>query len=63
MIVEVKNVSKTYDDGKGGQTQALRDVNLTFPQGQLSTLLGPSGCGATGPAACSARSDRTGSIR
>jgi len=47
VIVEVKNVSKTYDDGKGGQTQALRDVNLTFPQGQLSTLLGPSGCGKT----------------
>jgi len=43
MIVEVKNVSKTYDTG----VEALRDVNLSFPKGQLSTLLGPSGGGKT----------------
>jgi NitT/TauT family transport system ATP-binding protein len=43
MIVEVKGVSKTYDNG----VEALRDVNLSFPKGQLSTLLGPSGCGKT----------------
>jgi NitT/TauT family transport system ATP-binding protein len=43
MIVEVKNVSKTYENG----VEALRDVNLSFPKGQLSTLLGPSGCGKT----------------
>jgi len=43
MIVEVKGVGKTYDSG----VEALRDVNLTFPKGQLSTLLGPSGCGKT----------------
>jgi NitT/TauT family transport system ATP-binding protein len=43
VIVEVKGVSKTYDNG----VEALRDVNLSFPQGQLSTLLGPSGCGKT----------------
>jgi NitT/TauT family transport system ATP-binding protein len=43
VIVEVKNISKTYDNG----VEALRDVNLSFPKGQLSTLLGPSGCGKT----------------
>jgi NitT/TauT family transport system ATP-binding protein len=43
MIVEVRNISKTYDNG----VEALRDVNLSFPKGQLSTLLGPSGCGKT----------------
>ena len=43
MIVEVKNVRKTYDNG----VEALRDVNLAFPQGKLTTLLGPSGCGKT----------------
>ena len=43
MIVEVKGVGKTYDNG----VEALRDVNLSFPKGQLSTLLGPSGCGKT----------------
>ena len=47
MIVEVRNVAKTYDNGKGVETQALRDVNISFPKGQLSTLLGPSGCGKT----------------
>ncbi|HEV3007853.1 MAG TPA: ABC transporter ATP-binding protein [Burkholderiales bacterium] len=39
-IVEVKGIGKTYDNG----VEALRDVNLAFPKGQLSTLLGPSGC-------------------
>jgi len=43
MIGEVKGIGKTYDNG----VEALRDVNLAFPQGQLTTLLGPSGCGKT----------------
>jgi NitT/TauT family transport system ATP-binding protein len=43
MIVETRNISKTYENG----VEALRDVNLAFPQGRLSTLLGPSGCGKT----------------
>ena len=42
-IVEVRGVGKTYDNG----VEALRDVNLSFPKGRLSTLLGPSGCGKT----------------
>ena len=41
--VEVKGVAKVYDNG----LEALRNVNLSFPRGQLSTLLGPSGCGKT----------------
>jgi NitT/TauT family transport system ATP-binding protein len=42
-IVQVNGVRKTYDNG----VEALRDVNLSFPKGKLSTLLGPSGCGKT----------------
>jgi NitT/TauT family transport system ATP-binding protein len=42
-IVEVKGIGKTYDGG----VEALRDLNLAFPRGKLSTLLGPSGCGKT----------------
>jgi len=42
-IVEVKNVGKTYDGG----VEALTGIDLTLPQGKLSTLLGPSGCGKT----------------
>jgi len=42
-IVEVKDVGKTYDGG----VEALTGIDLTLPQGKLSTLLGPSGCGKT----------------
>ena len=43
VIVEVKNVGKTYDSS----VEALRDINLALPRGELSTFLGPSGCGKT----------------
>jgi NitT/TauT family transport system ATP-binding protein len=42
-IVELKGIGKTYETG----VEALRDVDLTFPAGKLTTLLGPSGCGKT----------------
>jgi NitT/TauT family transport system ATP-binding protein len=42
-IVEVKGVRKVYPGG----VEALRDVNLAFPRGKLTSLLGPSGCGKT----------------
>jgi NitT/TauT family transport system ATP-binding protein len=42
-IVEVEGIGKTYP----GSVEALRNVNLAFPRGKLSTLLGPSGCGKT----------------
>ena len=42
-IVKVKDVGKTYDGG----VEALTGIDLTLPQGKLSTLLGPSGCGKT----------------
>jgi NitT/TauT family transport system ATP-binding protein len=42
-LVELKGIGKTYETG----VEALRDVDLTFPAGKLTTLLGPSGCGKT----------------
>ena len=42
-IVEVRGISKLYEGG----IQALQSVDLTFPEGQMTTLLGPSGCGKT----------------
>ncbi len=42
-IVAVRHLSKIYD----GRVHALEDINLSFPTGQLTTLLGPSGCGKT----------------
>jgi NitT/TauT family transport system ATP-binding protein len=45
-IVELKNISQTYD---GGQTHVIKDLNLLIEdkpdQGQFISLLGPSGCG------------------
>jgi NitT/TauT family transport system ATP-binding protein len=41
-IVEVRNISKFY-----GSVHALDKINLSFPKGQMTTLLGPSGCGKT----------------
>ncbi len=42
-IVEVRGISKVYDGG----IQALKSIDLTFPEGRMTTLLGPSGCGKT----------------
>ena len=42
MSIELHNISKTF-----GQFQALSNVNLTVPDGQLVALLGPSGSGKT----------------
>ena len=42
-IITVKGINKVYD----GQVHALKDVDLDFPAGALTTLLGPSGCGKT----------------
>jgi len=43
MALQVKNLSKTYQNG-GGNVQALSDVSLTIPSGMYG-LLGPNGAG------------------
>jgi putative ABC transport system ATP-binding protein len=40
-IVEVKNITMTYDTG----VTALRGINLTIDQGEFAAIMGPSGCG------------------
>ena len=40
--VKVRNVFKNY-----GTVEALRDLTLQFPKGQLTSLLGPFGYGKT----------------
>ncbi|HHU49285.1 MAG: spermidine/putrescine ABC transporter ATP-binding protein [Caldicoprobacterales bacterium] len=42
IILELKNISKIYDD-----TPALVDINLYIRKNEFITLLGPSGCGKT----------------
>jgi NitT/TauT family transport system ATP-binding protein len=41
--VQVRGIHKIYDGG----VEALREVDLDFPRGALTSLLGPSGCGKT----------------
>ena len=42
-IVETRGISKIYE----GDIQALKGVDLGFPEGRMTTILGPSGCGKT----------------
>ena len=42
MTIEIQNISKKY-----GNFQALHDINLHIPSGELVALLGPSGSGKT----------------
>ena len=29
------------------RTNILNDINITFPKGQITTIIGPNGCGKT----------------
>ena len=42
-IIELKNITKTYDNG----FTAVSDFNLYVKRGEFVTFLGPSGCGKT----------------
>lgn len=42
-MIRFEQVSKTYDDG----TQAVSNLNISIPQGELFVFIGPSGCGKT----------------
>ncbi len=46
-MIEVKNLNKTYDRRRTGETQVIRDVSFTLPETGFVCILGPSGCGKT----------------
>ncbi len=43
-ILEVKNVSKKYQN-KEGEMLAIKDVNFRVEKGEFVSIIGPSGCG------------------
>ena len=43
-ILEVKNISKKYQN-KDGEIIALKDVNFRVNKGEFVSIIGPSGCG------------------
>ena len=45
MLLELKNVNKTYKLGNGNMFNALKDVNVSFNQGELVAIIGESGSG------------------
>lgn len=43
-ILEVKNISKKYQN-KEGETKALENINFSIDKGEFVSIIGPSGCG------------------
>ena len=43
-ILEVKNISKKYQN-KEGEILALKNVNFRVKKGEFVSIIGPSGCG------------------
>ncbi|MEG1964452.1 MAG: ABC transporter ATP-binding protein [Clostridia bacterium] len=44
-IIDLKNITKTYNEGKSNQVKALINVNLQIEQGDTLTIMGVSGSG------------------
>lgn len=45
MIIEVKHLSKTYENPDGSRLEVLKDVNCTIDKGEVISIIGPSGTG------------------
>ena len=43
-IVDLKNLNKNFY-GKEGEVEAIKNITFSLEEGQILTLLGPSGCG------------------
>lgn len=46
-ILEIKGLSKIYDNRKENQREVIKDLNLSVDKNEFLCILGPSGCGKT----------------
>ncbi len=51
-MIEVRGLSKEYEDPDGGLVQAVNNVSLTARRGEVYGLLGPNGAGKTTTLRC-----------
>src|SRR5215212_7066598 len=52
LMVDVRNLSKIYEDPSGGEIRAADDVTLSCAAGEIFGLLGPNGAGKTTTLRC-----------
>jgi NitT/TauT family transport system ATP-binding protein len=43
--VRIDHISKYYTDRRGGQTEALQDIDFDIAENEFVVVVGPSGCG------------------
>lgn len=43
--MQARNVSKQYRDARGQRVAALENIDLVFPEGSITCVVGTSGCG------------------
>lgn len=46
-VLEIRDVNRTYSDGKENIVEALQNINLSVERGEFVTFIGSSGCGKT----------------